>query len=443
MFVKNLLKGKKRVLEILKKEPEGRTFLLKEVVESVYAKKNKILNLVHKYGTPFYLLDPQGLQNSAEEFQRAFSNKLSGRSYYAVKSNYHPVILKTVVKKGFGLDVSSGRELKLALKAGSKHIVFSGPGKTNEELGLALKYSKIVTVHLDNFNELKRLGVLAALAKKKIRAGVRIFTPYHLGNKFGIPLEDLKLFWQTSRKYPYVELRGIQSHLSWNKESDKYSKVIELLGTYLKKQFSRIHLNEVEFIDLGGGFFPDKVEGYYPWTSRHPVPLHGGALIKMANAALGEKTEFRAPYYITESKTPEEFAQIISRAVSKHLRFLPNCQFYVEPGRIICTPAMHIVVSVVDIKRFNVGIADGGLNATGWEFGEHFYYPLVDLTHPSKKEIEFTLYGPLCTPRDVWGYTCFAKKVDNNDVIVIPNQGAYRYTLAQEFIKSIPPVYSL
>ncbi len=443
MYVQNYQKSKKRVLEILKKEPHGRRIHLTSVVDDIHRKKKEILKLVAKYGTPFYLIDRANLEKSVDDFKAAFSAYLPGRPYYAVKSNYHPYILETVTKKGFGLDVSSGRELKLAIKAGSKHIVFSGPGKTDEELTLALKYANRVTVHIDNFNELRRLGRLAERLKRKINAGVRIFTHYHLGNKFGIPLEDLKAFWDEGKKIPYIQLQGIQSHLSWNKESDKYSKVIELLGAYIKKHFTPGMREELKFIDLGGGFFPDKVEGYYPWTGRYPCTLHGGVFIQQAAAACGEKTEFKEPYYVTESKTPRQYAKVISSAVKKHLKFLPNCEFYVEPGRIISTTAMHIVVKVVDVKRFLVGITDGGLNALGWEFGEHFYYPLVNLTHPARRELNFTLYGSLCTPRDVWGHYCFAKKVENDDVIVIPNQGAYRYTLAQEFIKPIPPVYFL
>ena len=443
MFIKNFKESKANVLKIMERKPEGLKKKLIPIALETLKQKKEILKIVAKRGTPFYLLDEAALDQSIDSFMSAFAKHLNGRPYYAVKSNYHPAILKRVVEKGMGLDVSSGRELKLAIKAKAKTIVFSGPGKTDEELSLALKYRKKVIIHVDNFNELKRLGALTSKSHKKIAIGVRFFTPYHLGNKFGIPLEDLKEFWTEAKKHPYLELRGLQSHFSWNKDSKKYGAMLKLLAEHLKKHFSQEEQDQIHFIDLGGGYYPKQVEGVYPWTGRYPSHLHGGTLAKLANSELGVKTEFTDPYYITDSKTADEYAKLIGTVVKQNLSFLKHCTYYAEPGRMICTPAMHIVLKIVDIKKFSVGITDGGLNAMGWEYGEYLYMPIVNLTHPSKKELPFTLYGSLCTPRDIWGHHCFASKMESGDVLVVPNQGAYRYTLAQEFIKDIPPVYVL
>lgn len=443
MFIKNLKESQKNVAEIMKRPPVGLKKTLTPVVEGVLKRKKDVLKFVEKHGTPFYLFDEAALDESIDTFLEGFSKHLNGRPYYAVKSNYHPLILKRVVQKGMGLDVSSGRELRFAIKAKAKYIVFSGPGKTDEELRLALKYRKKVIVHVDNFNELSRLGALTAKARKKITIGIRFFTPYHLGNKFGIPLDDLREFWTEAKKHPYIELRGLQSHFSWSKDSEKYGKMLNLLAAHLQKHFKPAEWDEIQFIDLGGGYYPKQIDGVYPWTGRYPAHMNAGAMAKMANAELGIKTEFTDRYLIVDSKTPEEYAKLIGTVVKKNLGFLKNCVYYAEPGRMICYSSMHIVTSIVDIKKFNVGITDTGLNAMGWEFGEHFYMPIINLTHPAKKELDFTLFGPLCTPRDVWGYTCFASKMQNKDVMIVPNQGAYRYTLAQEFIKDIPPVYVL
>ncbi|MFA5829935.1 MAG: alanine racemase [Candidatus Gracilibacteria bacterium] len=443
MAIKNLEESQHNILEIMKREPEGLITKLTTVVDEALKKRSAVLKLAAKKQTPFYLLDEKALDKSIDEFMTGFSKHLSGRPYYAIKSNYHPLILKRVVQKGMGLDVSSGRELKFAIKAKAKYIVFSGPGKTDEELRLALKYHKRVIVHVDSFNELKRLGNLSQKSHKKITIGVRFFTNYHLGNKFGIPLDDLREFWTEAKKYPYLELRGLQSHFSWNKDSEKYSKMLKLLADHLKKYFKPEELDEIHFIDLGGGFYPKQIDGFYPWTGRYPSHMHAGALAKLANAEFGVKTEFIDPYYIVDSKTPEEYAELIGTVVKENLSFLKNCIYYAEPGRMISYSSMHIVVKLIDIKKSSVGITDGGINAIGWEFGEHFYMPIINLTHPSKEEIPFTLYGSLCTPRDVWGYYCFASEMQSGDVLIIPNQGAYRYTLAQEFIKAIPPVYVL
>ncbi len=442
-FIQNIEESTQNVLKIMQREPEGIIKTLTPVYQDALAKKNKIFKLLKSKKTPFYLFDTEALDTSIDSFLEGFSKNITGRPYYAVKSNYHPYILKRVVEKGMGLDVSSGRELKLAIKAKAKYIVFSGPGKTDDELKLALKYRTRVIVHVDNFNELRRLAAICKKAKKKITIGVRFFTQYHLGNKFGIPLDDLHEFWSEAKKYPYIDLQGLQSHFSWSKDSEKYGKMIKLLADFLQKNFTKEEQDEVHFIDLGGGYYPKQIDGVYPWTGRYPSHVNAGTFSKLANTEFGVKTNFSEKYYVVDSKTPEEYAHLIGTAVKEHLGFLKNCVYYAEPGRIICYSSMHIVLKIVDIKKYSVAITDGGLNAMGWEFGEHYYMPIINLTHPSAEEIPFDLYGSLCTPRDIWGHYCFAEKMENDDILIVPNQGAYRYTNAQEFIKEIPPVYVL
>ena len=432
-----------RVLDILAmKSPRGNGDL-SSVIKAMYAKKNKILKLARKYPTPFYLLDVPELIRSIADFKSAFGKYFPEcRPYYAVKSNHHPFILKTVVKAGFGLDVSSGRELQMALKTGCTSIVFSGPGKTQEELSLALTHASRVTIHLDSFGELAHLEQVARTMKIKIRAGVRIFSPVHgAWSKFGIPLNDLKKFWQRAHRSSWINLQGIQFHLSWNRQPDNYVRVIKELGNYLKRHFTASMRKEIRFVDCGGGYFPDQIEGSYPSTVHYPGTSPREHIIKMAGAYYGVETAFKTPYYVIRAAPLEDFARAIGDAVHRELTPLLQCEYYTEPGRIICSRAMHIVVKVVDKKSPAHVIADGGVNISGWEFGEHFYYPLLNCTHPSqKKELKCTVYGPLCTPHDVWGYRCYATKIEEGDVIVVPNQGAYRYVLAQNFIKEIPDV---
>jgi diaminopimelate decarboxylase len=77
----------------------------------------------------------------------------------------------------------------------------------------------------------------------------------------------------------------------------------------------------------------------------------------------------------------------------------------------------------------------------GWERFEHDYFPVINLTHPSaENEIRFRLYGPLCMPQDMWGYYIYAHTVEEGDLILVPYQGALTFSLAQSFIKPIPPV---
>jgi diaminopimelate decarboxylase len=120
-----------------------------------------------------------------------------------------------------------------------------------------------------------------------------------------------------------------------------------------------------------------------------------------------------------------------------------DCLFYAEPGRWLCNDAMHILLTVVDKKSEDLVITDGGTNIIGWERFETDYFPVINLSRPSKSEHKCFILGSLCTPHDVWGYGYFGKGIEPGDLLLIPNQGAYTYSLRQEFIKPLPEVVAL
>lgn len=384
------------------------------------AKLTRIKALVTKHTTPFYIFDGEGLQNSIDDFSSAFSKHLpKAKIYYAVKSNPHPLVIKQVLKNGFGLDVSSGRELMIGIENGAKDMLFTGPGKTNDELALAVKYNKIVTINFDSFGCLKRLAAIAAKNKKTVRAGVRFFTKTHgKWNKFGIPLSELKKFVTEAKKYPGIRLEGLHSHSSHNKTPENYQEIIKEFADYLKENFTPEMLKQIKYIDLGGGFVASETQGIY--------------LDKEYSS-----------YELTKAASCQAFAKAIGSAIKKHLSPLVSCAYYFEPGRIISTKSMHILTRVTDIKSTDKIILDGGINMQGWEWAENFYMPMFNLTHPSSKEIKALLFGPLCTPHDIMGYFCYASRMDEDDLILLPNQGAYKYSMAQNFIKPIPDVHIL
>jgi diaminopimelate decarboxylase len=97
-------------------------------------------------------------------------------------------------------------------------------------------------------------------------------------------------------------------------------------------------------------------------------------------------------------------------------------------------------MTVVDKKAADLIITDAGTNAIGWERFEIDYFPVLNLTRPSMSERPCLILGSLCTPHDVWGYSYFGKKICEGDVLMIPCQGAYTYSLRQNFIKPEPEV---
>jgi len=429
----------REIKRIVKNQPEVQRGSLIAVVRSIHKKRTRILSAVKRGHTPCYILDTEELERSIDAFKKAFEKNLPGaETFYAVKTNHHPLILSCAVQNGFGLDVSSCRELTMGLKAGAKKMAYSSPGKTTENLSFALKYRKKVTINLDSFGELKRLGALSKKISGSVRAGVRITTPHALmGSKFGIDIKDLALFWHEAKKYPNISLEGIQFHSSFNKDAGAYEEIIKVLSAYLKKSFTKKDLSEIRFIDIGGGFRPYNSEGYYPWNTP------AGSIIQFAYDSLGKEAPFTDPYLLLESVPIEEYARGIATAIKKYLDPLVSCTYYLEPGRIISNNAMHVVLRVADVKSKDAVIMDGGVNAIGWERFSYDYFPVINLSRMSEKEQPCTLYGSLCLQgeMDLWGYSYYGSMLAEGDILVVPYQGCLTYSLAQNFIKDIPPVY--
>lgn len=391
-------------------------------VESILAKKKNFLNLVKKYDTPFYVYDQEGLDKSINRFVASFKKYIPKfQPYYAVKLNHHPLIVRRAVEQGMGLDVASVRELNIALNAKATKVVYYSPAKNEEDLEYALKHSDKVRIHIDSFNELHLLGKLAGKLKIKIDVGVRINTPAHgLWTKYGIPLQQLKRFWDEASGYKFLELNGVHFHQSRNKNTFFYTNTIRELARYLSRHFTSDQLKSIKYVDFGGGFEPHQREGIIEPGKRSWLK-----------------------YKMVKAPTIEEYAEAIGNSIRKYLDPIIGVTYLSEPGRYICNSAMHIALGVADIKDKENCILNGGVNMVGWQRFEREYFPLVNVTHPSKKERQCRMWGNLCTTWDIWGYYYYGSKLEQKDIIIISNQGALTYSLAQSFINEIPAVYAL
>ena len=179
---------------------------------------------------------------------------------------------------------------------------------------------------------------------------------------------------------------------------------------------------------MGAGFWPERGE----WLA--PAATPEGALRKAA-----EMPDSLPPAHYKLPAAPiGEFARRIADAVRRHIAPHLSCRICVEPGRWLCNDAMHILLTVVDRKSDDLVITDGGTNAVGWERFESDYFPVINLTRPEAVERPCYVLGSLCTPHDVWGYACFGSDIRPGDLLLIPSQGAYTYSLRQHFIKPLP-----
>jgi diaminopimelate decarboxylase len=406
---------------------------LTDFVAAFIKRRDLYLQALERHRSPIYLQESSVLKSRARQFKQAFQQRLpSAAFYFAVKSNNHPNVAGVLLEEGFGLDVSSGQELEMVLELDARQIIFSGPGKTDQELRLAAAHADRVVVLMDSFGELRRLACIAAEEKQPVRCGVRLtIDPSGLWRKFGIAPQSLPAFWKEASQYRHIHLRGLQFHSSWNLSPHVQIRFTQILGKILR-DMPAAYRSQIEFVDIGGGYWPAQGE----WLQ--PAGTPAGNLRK----ALEEDPGDSAHHHRLPAVGISEFSRDIAEALEHHLfRVLSNpCRIFLEPGRWICNDAVHLLITVVDKKAADLVVTDAGTNAVGWERFETDYFPILNLTRPALVEKKCDILGSLCTPHDVWGYMYFGDGIESGDILMIPTQGAYTYSLRQNFIKPLPTV---
>ena len=220
-------------------------------------------DIAARFGTPCYIYSRAMLENALDDFQR----ELSGHDAlvcYAMKANSNLAVLNTFARRGAGFDIVSGGELKRALAAGAdpKKIVFSGVGKTVEEMSFALN-TGILCFNLESESELFRLDEVAGKLGKKAPVSLRVNPnvdakthPYiSTGlkeNKFGIAYEDALNVYQLAAQRPNLEIVGIDCHIgSQLLDPAPFAEALDKLLVLIDQLAA--HGIALQHIDLGGG----------------------------------------------------------------------------------------------------------------------------------------------------------------------------------------------
>lgn len=426
--------------EYLKHLPKTDVDSIKEYLRKFIGRRDHFIRSADKYGTPQFFLDESRLRERAEFFKDTMRKSIpDSEFFYAFKCNDLPYIAKFLKKKGYYADVAGIFELRLALKLGFARIIFTGPGKSEEEIIIALKNCDRVIVNIDNEDELKRLNRLIKRTKfkKKLHVGIRVNPDEKITKewaKFGITINRLHTVIKKVNENPHLVLKGLHFHTSWNKTPERHVNNIKLLGEYLK-MVPRKELLDLSFIDVGGGFVPE-MEG----TFLKGTPL--GKMIGMMTE-MGEK----APkielhdFYVEKPVPLNEFAKAISSALEKYIfKYMKRrLTVYFEPGRYIVKNSTMVLTRVLAVKKRGI-VVDGGANIIGddalydWEF-----VPILNISKPSFDFKKVRVFGSLCDPSDVFGFSYFGEKAKVGDLMVILNLGAYTFSWSRRFIKPIAP----
>ena len=375
---------------------------LKYVGNNLFIEKLSVANVAKKNKTPFYLYSENQIRENYLKFKNTFK-KINPLICFAAKSNSNLTILKTLGKLGAGTDVVSGGELLKALKAGIKanKIVFSGVGKTEEEIRLAIT-KKILLINCESESEAILINKIAKKLRKKVSIGFRLnpnidakthskISTGKADNKFGVSIKNFTIFLKEIKKLKNINLEALSVHIGSQILTDvPYKKVLNVLLKLIKN----LNLN-LKYIDLGGGF------GINYTKKDKPINLK-----KYSNSV-------------------ELFAKKL------------NCKIIFEPGRSIVGNTSILVSKIQYIKNGTNKkfiILDVGMNdfmRPALYDVQHNIIPLKKVNKKNKDLIEFV--GPICESTCKFGKYRNYQKISENDFVAITNVGAYGSSLSSNY----------
>ena len=375
---------------------------LRYVGKNLFIEKLSINNIVKKNKTPLYLYSENQIINNYLKFTKSFK-KTNPLVCFAAKSNSNVAILKILGKLGAGADVVSGGELLKALKAGIKasKIVFSGVGKTEDELKIAIN-KKILLINCESESEAKLVNKIAKKLKKKVSIGFRLnpnvdakthknISTGKAENKFGLSIKSFKSFFKTLPIYKNIRLDALSVHIGSQILTDEpYKKTLNVMSKLIKDLELKL-----KFVDLGGGF------GINYSGKDKPINLN----------------KYSALVYNFSKKL--------------------NCKIIFEPGRSIVGDTGILLSKVQYIKdgaKKIFIILDAGMNdfmRPALYDAKHTIIPISKVKSKTKGLIEFV--GPICESTCKFGIYKNYQKIKENDYVAITNAGAYGASLSSNY----------
>ena len=369
---------------------------------NLYVENLSAQKLAKKYKTPFYCYSLSQLKYNYNFISNAFKNT-DPLICFSVKSNGNLNILNELKKIGAGADVVSIGELLKALKAGinPKKIVFSGIGKTHEEIEMAIK-KRVLLINAESESEVRLINKLSKEKSVKTSIGIRL-NPNITGKthkkistggkneKFGIIYRDFISLCKKIKKMKNLKLEGISVHIgSQITNVNPFKKVLFVINKIINS--TKINF---KYIDLGGGM---------------------GISYSKKEKELNLK----------------QYAKVLDNFVKNK-----NSKIIFEPGRFIVGNTAILISKITYIKKSNkkyFAILDAGMNdlmRPALYNAEHQIIPLKKSQKLFKGNIEFV--GPVCESSDKFSFKKKFSKIKEGEYLALINVGAYGMSLASNY----------
>jgi diaminopimelate decarboxylase len=355
-------------------------------------------------GTPTYVYSARGIRDQYARLAAALDG-VPHRVHFSVKANSSLAVLKLLRELGAGVDIVSGGELHRALCAGftGADIVFSGVGKTDEELWTALHQGTRL-INVESEAELRALSVVAerigidAAVALRVNPEVDVDTPHHYtrtggrGHKFGVPYDEVVELAALCARLPRLRLEGLDMHVgSQLTRMEPYehgvARLLELLAPVRAAAGDTLRV-----LDIGGGL---------------AVPYGGEASVDLD--AFGR------------------FARTVADD--------SGLELIVEPGRFLVAEAGVLLTRVIYRKRSGgkeYVIADAGM--TELLRPSHYQaYHQIEAVRPSGAREVVDVVGPVCESGDFLALDREMDAVARGDLLAVRDTGAYGFVMASNY----------
>jgi diaminopimelate decarboxylase len=373
----------------------GRSLLLSDV---------SLTEIANRVGTPAFVYNAESIRARYRALDSALS-PIPHRICFAVKANGNLAVLRILQELGAGADIVSSGELARALAAGftPERIVFSGVGKTAEELRTAVTTS-VGYLNVESREELELLGRIADGENAQVKVGIRVNPgvttdthPYistgRSGIKFGLPTDQVVSAAEYIMRHPRLELTSLAMHLgSQLVDTEPFlegiSRLVELI-----ERLRQAGVSTLRVIDIGGG--------------------------------LGIR------YAEERSIDPEEFAAAVVPALAP-----TGLTAYLEPGRFLVGSAGVLLTRVL-YRKHSGGkefvVVDAGMNDLVRPSHYQAYHEIVELEERGRPPGRADVVGPVCETGDFLALDRMLPGLVAGDALAVLGAGAYGFVMASNY----------
>ncbi|MDH5525024.1 MAG: diaminopimelate decarboxylase [Desulfobulbaceae bacterium] len=368
----------------------------------MFCEEVAVAEIAREVGTPFYLYSTATLTQHFKAFDSAFAD-IPHITCFAAKACSNIAILRLFGSLGGGTDIVSGGELFRARSAGvdPKRIVYSGVGKTAEEIRYALE-TGILMFNAESEQELNLIQAVAAemnvMAPVSFRVNPDVDPKTHAyistglaKNKFGIPIESAIEVYRLAKQMANIEVVGVSCHIG-----SQLTQVAPFVESLAKVKLFIGMLKDagitIAYLDLGGG--------------------------------LGIQ------YKDEEPPHPEAYGQ----AIKKELAGL-DCTLILEPGRVIVGNAGVLITKVLYTKegKKKFIIVDAGMNDLARPSLYDAHHSIQAVTNPGREKVVADVVGPICETGDFLAREKQVPAAVSDDLLAVMSAGAYGFSMSSNY----------